>query len=262
MMFASNLTQIVSEGLVASMASTSHGHACCASILPSVARTVPVEAFTLIELLVVIAIIAILASIAFPVVGGMLSKGDSVKCVNNLRQIGVGVSTYVGDNNGALPASSGYNYTGSGANTFGFSHWQAPLACLLGIGQVAPTTFPTRADYDTPKAKHAFNCPSCKTGFRTYAANMHAMAFLPGGNAYKVRRMSSFPSLSQVVLIADDTDGDAGPNNSGKDNFSSSDYRTVIGARHGGKANVLFGDLHIQALDRTNLDAAKNINQF
>jgi general secretion pathway protein G len=218
--------------------------------------------FTLIELLVVIAIIAVLAAIAFPAIGGMLSKGDSVKCVNNLRQIGTGVSMYVADNNGALPASSGYDYTGAGAYSFGFSHWQAPLACLLGIGKVAPTTFPTRADYDTPKAKHAFNCPSCKTGFRTYAANMHAMAFLPGGNTYRVRRMSSFPSLSQVVLIADDTDGDAGPNNSGKDNFSSSDYRTVIGARHGGKANVLFGDLHIQALDRTNLDASKNINQF
>jgi general secretion pathway protein G len=215
----------------------------------------------LIELLVVIAIIAILAAIAFPAVGGMMEKGNSAKCVNNLRQIGTGVSMYVADNNGYLPTSSGYNYTGSGANSFGFSHWQAALPCLLGVGQVAPTGFPARADYESPSARHPFNCPACKTHSRTYAANMHAMGFLPGGSAYKAKKMASIPTLSKVVLIADDTAGDAGPNNSGKDNFNSGDYTTLIGTRHGGKANVLFGDLHIEALDPATLDASTNIKQ-
>jgi general secretion pathway protein G len=220
------------------------------------------QGFTLIELLVVIAIIAVLAAIAFPAVGGMISKGDSVKCVNNLRQIGTAMGMYVADNNGYLPSTTGYDFTGAGANSYGFSHYQAPLACLLGVGASAPTAFPTRADYDNPKAKHPFNCPSCKTSFRTYAANMHAMAFLPGGAAYKPRKMASFPSLSRLVLIADDTAGDAAPDNSGKDNFSSTDFRTLIGTRHGGRANVLFGDMHIETLARTNLDATQNIKQL
>ena len=220
------------------------------------------QGFTLIELLVVIAIIAVLAAIAFSAVGGMISKGDSVKCVNNLRQIGVAAGMYVADNNGYLPSSAGYDFTGAGANSYGFSHYQAPLACLLGVGASAPTAFLTRADYDNPKAKHPFNCPSCKTSFRTYAANMHAMAFLPSGNAYKPKKMASFPSLSKLVLIADDTAGDVGPNSSGRDNFNSSDFKTVIGSRHGGRANVLFGDMHIETLYRTNLHATQNIKQL
>ncbi len=234
--------------------------------LHPLARFIPrgrrLGAFTLVELLVVIAIIAVLAAIAIPALGGMAEKGNSVKCVNNLRQIGGAIGTYAAENNGFLPSSAGYDYTGAGANSFGFSHWQAPLACFLGVGQVAPTKFPLRADYDNPMATHPFNCPSCKTHFRTYAANMHAMAFLPGGNAYKPRRLGSFSSLSKVVLITDDTAGDVGSDNSGKDNFSSNDYLTLVGTRHGGKANVLFGDLHIEALARTNLDATINIKQL
>jgi prepilin-type N-terminal cleavage/methylation domain-containing protein/prepilin-type processing-associated H-X9-DG protein len=218
-------------------------------------------AFTLVELLVVIAILAVLAAIAIPVLGGMAEKGNSVKCVNNLRQIGGAIGMYAAENNGFLPSSSGYNYTGAGAKSFGFSHWQAPLPCLLGVGQVAPTGFPARADYESPSAKHPFNCPACKTHSRTYAANMHAMGFLPGGSAYKAKKMASIPTLSKVVLIADDTAGDAGPNNSGKDNFNSADYGKLIGTRHGGKANVLFGDLHIEALDPASLNASTNIKQ-
>ena len=61
------------------------------------------QAFTLIELLVVITIIAILAGIALPVFTSMQAKGDQVSCLNNLRQIGVAMGSYISDNNGTLP---------------------------------------------------------------------------------------------------------------------------------------------------------------
>jgi prepilin-type N-terminal cleavage/methylation domain-containing protein len=135
-------------------------------------------AFTLVELLVVIAILAVLAAIAIPVLGGMAEKGNSVKCVNNLRQIGGAIQQYSAENNGFFPYSSGPSYEGKG-NSYTFSTWQAPLAYYLGIGQLSPSTrYTSMASYDNPTAKHPFNCPSCKTKFRTYTANKYAMGFL------------------------------------------------------------------------------------
>jgi prepilin-type N-terminal cleavage/methylation domain-containing protein len=61
------------------------------------------EAFTLIELLVVIAIIGILAALLLPVLSRTKEKALRVSCANNLHEIGVGWTVYLGDFNAIMP---------------------------------------------------------------------------------------------------------------------------------------------------------------
>lgn len=68
-------------------------------------KTIKREGFTLIELLVVIAIIAILAAILFPVFAKAREKARQTKCMNNQRQIAMGVQLYTQEHEEKLPAA-------------------------------------------------------------------------------------------------------------------------------------------------------------
>jgi prepilin-type N-terminal cleavage/methylation domain-containing protein/prepilin-type processing-associated H-X9-DG protein len=64
------------------------------------------RAFTLVELLIVVGIIAVLIAVLLPALNAARKQANQTKCLNNMREVGLCLQMYVGENKTWLPPLS------------------------------------------------------------------------------------------------------------------------------------------------------------
>ncbi len=188
------------------------------------------SAFTLIELLVVIAIIATLAAVLLPVASRVQDEARATKCLSQLRQLGTAARLFANDNDMTLPVTSHQRAQGG-------KSWTLTLQDYSG-------------------GKIIFRCPSDenKTRTYTYVINDFLTPNPAGATDLDYSRISRLEHPAQTFLF-----GEASQSYTGSDHFHFADYRgqeisgvvfadQVAAQRHGGSANYVFADCHVEKL--------------
>lgn len=173
--------------------------------------------FTLIELLVVVAIIALLMSILLPSLGRAREQAKTLKCLSNMKTIGMAAMLYANQNDNSLPPA---NHSSTRAGTIAqvppngdSTTWACRLQYVL-TGNGTPVNPPygtSIKDCDpTWVPTPAFLCPNSNYNFidRAQAHANYGWNGLMGVNiqtpqppfSYKLTRISMPQSL---ILVAD-----------------------------------------------------------
>lgn len=149
--------------------------------------------FTLIELLVVISIISLLISILLPALANARKSAQSVKCLANQRQLGIGLMSYADSYNGSLMSGMAYNVPSSGSG-----RWYQILDWYLFSGDKG---------YNNVKVNPMFRCSLVQdqTGMSHYSVHAALMPITSSGPNDKRRpyKIYEIQRPTETVLLID-----------------------------------------------------------
>lgn len=195
----------------------------------------------MVELLVTITIILVLAGVLAPIGKGMMTRSRTLKCAANLRQIGMATMLYAGDNNMTLPVTTHQR-------TKGGKSWKLTLQPYVAGGDTTPLTFKCHED------------SNLKRGF-TYLLNDFLTPNPAGAPQLNYSILAKIDRPEATLMFAE-----ASPSFASSDHFHFSQYHggpipfevfehDIAVGEHGGKANYLFADGHVETLSRQETQA-------
>ena len=190
------------------------------------------RAYTLIELLVVVAIIVILAALAFPAFTSAIERAKATKDMSNLRQVGLGLQTYLNDKDGVLPVINAAPGIGADLNPVIYPKY-------IATRRVFQSPFDKRAASETDSAPVSYGIN--QNMYDKVNGNM-TQVVSPASTILMAPRYSGSPSLTTswtgVAAIApwvlNLPVGGAG--------------MTTGPQQNGRQINALFCDLHVETM--------------
>lgn len=232
------------------------------------------KGFTLVELLVVIGIIAVLVGILLPALGRARNTARQVKCLSNLRQLGMAELAYTTDNEGEFPGSSPIGSTAAED----WIYWQQ-----YRIAQIASSSLAHYLNVTTADAP-VLICPSDDISYRavtndaangpyhfSYVMNVWMSSnsnFSAMGTARRCDRVTQVVNPSEKIMMFEEDQATIDDGNGG---IWTGSYVNLLALRHepwkkleadvstdanpvpnpSARGNVVFCDGHADAVERS-----------